>query len=116
MTADRSTFRLVQESIAAHRLRVSIHALHEAEDDRLTLAEIEVATSSGECIEDYPDDVRGASCLVLGRLSDGAPVHALWGFDQPSRHAILITVYRPDPQRWSQDFRKRRPHDAGDAE
>jgi hypothetical protein len=116
VAADSSTFRLVVESIAAHRLRVSIHALREAEDDRLTLVEIEAATSSGECVEDYPDDARGASCLVLGFLPDRAPIHALWGFDEPSRHAILITVYRPDPQRWSQDFRKRRPRDVGDAE
>lgn len=116
MEADSPTFQLVLEAIAAGRLRVSAHALREAEDDRLTLAEIEAATARGECIEDYPDDARGASCLVLGLLPDGHALHALWGFDGPSRHAILITVYRPDPQRWSQGFRKRRPRNGGDAQ
>ena len=68
-----------------------------------------------EWIEDYPDDPRGSSCLVLGQVHERGAVHALWGFDAPSRHAILITVYVPDPHRWSEDLRKRRSRDAGDA-
>jgi hypothetical protein len=104
------------ESVLERRLRVSTHALREAEVDRLTLEEIEAVTCRGECIEDYPDDPRGASCLVLGRFADGVAVHALWGFDVPSRQAILITVYRPDPQRWSEDLRSRRARDVGEAE
>ena len=96
-------------------MRVSTHALREAELDQLDLEGIEAATCGGECIEDYPDDPRGSSCLVLGRYADRGAVHALWGFDGPSRHAILITVYLPDPHRWSEDFRGRRARDAGDA-
>ena len=87
-----STHRSVVQSVAAGRVRVSAHALREAELDRLTLADIEVVTLGGECIEDYPDDPRGPSC------------------------PILITVYLPDPQRWSDDFRRRRARDAGDAQ
>lgn len=97
-------------------MRISTHALREAEADGLTIHEIETASVSGECIEDYLDDRRGPSCLLLGRLGDGSAVHALWGFDAPSRQAILVTVYRPDPQRWSEDFRTRRTRDAGEAE
>ena len=70
----------------------------------------------GECIEDYPTDPRGPSCLVLTYLPDGSPIHVLWGFDAPSGQAILITVYRPDSLRWSEDLRTRRGRDAGDAE
>jgi len=84
--------------------------------DALALEELETATLGGECIEDYPTDPRGRSCLVLGRPSDTSAIHALWGFDAPSQQAILITVYRPDPKRWSDDFRRRRARDAGEAE
>jgi hypothetical protein len=83
-----SPFRAVAEAIAERRVRVSLHALREAEADGLALEQIETAT----------------------------PVHAVWGFDAPSRQAILITVYLPDPQRWSDDFGRRRARDAGDAE
>lgn len=81
-------------------MRVSMHALREAEADGLALEQLETITLAGECIEDYPDDPRGPSCLVLGWLPK----------------AILITVYLPDPQRWSDDFGRRRSRDAGDAE
>jgi hypothetical protein len=95
---------------------VSSHALQEAEEDALSLSDIEEATLEGDCIEDYPVDPRGPSCLVLCRLADGRYLHVLWGFDEPSRQAILITVYLPDPQRWSEDFRTRRPRNDGEAE
>ena len=103
------------EALATGLVRVSSHALREAEADGLLLPQIEFATGAGECIEDYPTDPRGPSCLILGRWRK-VPVHALWGFDEPSRQAILITVYLPDPQRWSDDFRKRRPRNADNPE
>ena len=98
------------------RVRESTDALREAEADGLALGQIETLTLTGECIEDYPEDPRGPSCLVLGRLPGRHPVLAVWGIDAPSRQAILITVYLPDPQRWSDDFGRRRARDAGDAE
>jgi hypothetical protein len=113
---DSAILPSVCQAVRARLVRVSAHALREAEVDQLTIEDIEAATLSGECIEDYPDDPRGPSCLVLGHLTDGGAVHALWGFDAPSRQAILITVYRPDPQRWSEDLRTRRARDVGEAE
>ena len=111
---ESETFRLVVEAVREGRLRISAHALQEAEEDELTLAGIEAATCAGDCIEDYPDDPRGSSCLVLGPHPQAGAVHALWGFDAPTRHAILITVYVPDPGRWSEDLRERRLRDDGD--
>jgi hypothetical protein len=60
--------------------------------------------------------------VVVDAVHDGRvrvsahAVHALWGFDAPSRQAILITVYRPDPGHWSEDLRRRSARDVGEAE
>ena len=105
------TFQAVKRALAAGLLRVSSHAIEEAEADQLTLPQIQSSTTSGECIEDYPTDPRGPSCLVLGQLADGSPIHALWGFDAFFQQAILITVYLPDPHLWTADFRRRNPRD-----
>jgi hypothetical protein len=113
---ESGTFRAVLESLRLGLVRVSSPALAEAEEDGLGFSHIEGACLAGECIEDYPTDPRGPSCLVLGQLANGSALHALWSFDTTSRQAILITVYRPDPRRWTGDFRKRRPRDAGEAE
>jgi len=45
----------------------------EAEADGLTLEPGRGRDARGDCIEDYPDDPRGPSCLVLGGSPTGAP-------------------------------------------
>ena len=46
--------------------------------------------------------------LVLQETQSG-PIHALWGFvKQTDRPAVLVTVYRPDSKRWSEDYMERR--------
>lgn len=62
---DSTTFAAGDDAVRAGRVRVSSHALREAEADGLTLEQIEAATLGGECFEDYPRDRRGPSCLVL---------------------------------------------------
>jgi hypothetical protein len=49
----------------------------------ISTSEVERVVVEGEIIEDYPEDVRGPSCL--------------------------ITAYVPDPSQWSPDFRRRVP-------
>jgi hypothetical protein len=110
------TLAAIVAAIRSGLVRVSSHALAEAEADDLVLSEIEAATCAGECIEDYPSDPRGPSCLVLGRRADGSAVHLVWGFDERVRQAILITVYLPDIHHWAEGFRMRRARDVGEAE
>jgi len=45
--------------------------------------------------------------LILGRTASGIAVHSVWAYNMKNRWAVLITVYRPDPQRWV-DWRERR--------
>lgn len=103
-----NTFDEVCRAIGAGRVHVSEHALDEAMDDNISILEVLVRTPAAEVIEDYPDDPRGASCLVLLAVGSVEPVHAVWAFDGGSGRAILVTVYRPDPDRWSDDLRQRR--------
>jgi hypothetical protein len=46
---------------------------------------------------------------VLLTVPDDEAVHAVWAFDEGAGRAILVTVYRPDPARWSDDLKTRRP-------
>ena len=47
-----------------------------------------------------PDDKPYPSCLVYGRTFNGDPIHSVWAFNEKTRYTVLITVYRPDPERW----------------
>jgi hypothetical protein len=48
-------------------------------------------------IEDYPDDPRGASFLLLGFTETDRPIHAVCALTDV---LVIITLYRPDPARW----------------
>jgi hypothetical protein len=97
----------VQEAIRAGRALYTDHGIEEMQNDKLTKVEVAAITLVGEIIEDYPTAYPLPACLVLGFLDDGSPVHTVWAFANATKYASLVTVYRPDPARWSADFRKR---------
>ena len=90
----------VTSAILADRVIVTRHASIEAKNDRLSISEIYSATIVGEIIEEYPTDCPNPSCLILGYLDDGEPIHAVWAYDQQLEYGHLVTVYRPDPDKW----------------
>ena len=68
--------------------------------------EVRAVIRQGVVIEDYPEDVRGHSCLMLGWGEEQRPLHVLCA-PKPDYLAI-ITVYLPNPDQWEQDWQTRR--------
>lgn len=97
----------LRKTVLSQRFDVTDHADEEAAADHLTLQEVTHSVGAGRIIEDYPEDRPYPSCLVFGQTEQGEPVHSVWGFDENLEWAYLVTVYRPDPQRWI-DWTKRR--------
>jgi hypothetical protein len=71
----------------------------------ITPSDVEAAISQGRLVEDYPEDVRGHSCLLLGFGTDSRAVHVVCA--PKVDYLSIITAYRPDPAQWSPDFMKR---------
>lgn len=96
--------RLVTEG----RYGYSRHAERERELDMIYNRELEDALRNGEIIENYPDDPRGASCLVLG-FCGPKPIHAVCTIKTEPEELFLITVYDPSkrPDKWTENYRKR---------
>ena len=72
----------------------------------ITPAEVEGIVISGEVIENYPEDPRGPSCLLLGKGEGGRLLHVVCS--PKDEYLAIITAYLPDPEQWSADFRRRR--------
>ena len=73
----------------------------------ISSTEVEAAVSRGEVIENYPNDPRGPSCLMLGFGEEGGrAVHVVCS--PKDEYLAIITAYLPDPGQWSEDFRQRR--------
>jgi hypothetical protein len=94
------TLAWIHDAIRFDRIRITNHAVEEAEDDRLLLDEILASVLKGELIEDYPRDKPYPSCLVYGVNEAGEAIHSVWAYNEDTSWAVLITVYRPDPARW----------------
>lgn len=87
-------------AIRASCVRITDHADEEAVDDNPTFDEIYSSIIQGEIIEYYPDDKPYPICLIFGRNFVGEPIHSVWAYNPENEWAVLITVYRPDPDRW----------------
>ena len=89
------------------RYRLSIHAEQERDADHIQIIELERALTSErlELLEDYPEDPRGHSHLVLGFTEADQPIHAVCAVHEGT--LVVITVYRPNPNLW-QDYRTRK--------
>ena len=95
------------EAVRTDRFRVTEHADEETAADSLLLSNVLESLYAGEVIEYYPADRPYPSCLVFGFTETGDPVHSVWAFSAESKWAVLITVYRPDSERWI-EWRRRR--------
>lgn len=94
----------------AGQVRVGAHGWKGLHDDGLDIDAVRASiVTNGAIIEDYPDDVRGPSALLLSFLSDGSPVHTVWAWHNPGDFPFLITIYRPNTSKWLPNFRMRRP-------
>jgi len=74
---------------------------------RIEAEEIEDAICIGTIIEPYPNDPRGASCLILGFTSQGRPLHIVCGRLEGDE-ILIITAYEPNPQEWEADWKTRK--------
>jgi len=64
------------------------------------------AVDTYEIIEPYPEDKYLPSYLVYAE-HEGLAFHVIFAVDVEARNVRIVTAYRPSPDRWSTDFRRR---------
>lgn len=92
----------IRRLITFGQYEFSIHAQQERLEDDLDVVEIEGALVQGEMLEDYPNDQRGESCLVLGYVGAN-PIHVVVGWarkDEQEKVLRIVTVYIPKLPKW----------------
>ncbi len=83
------------------------HALSQMNrpDRLISPSEVREVIYQGEIIEDYPEDERGHSCLMLGSGIDHRPLHVVCA--PKDDFLVIITAYIPDTSKWTENFRGR---------
>ena len=110
VTPHRSqTLQTVLELVARQEVVVSDHGYDELAADDILIQDILTGVSEAAVIEDYPAYYKGPCVLVLQREAQGQPLHVVWGIPHNTfSPALVVTAYRPDPTRWTEDFLRRK--------
>ena len=99
----------IRKLVAAAEVRISEHGYDELAADGLTVREIVAGIANAVLIENYPEYPKGPSILVLQHDTAGKPVHVVWGIPKGyTSPAVLVTAYRPDPEKWEPGYIRRR--------
>ena len=93
---------------AAKRILFLPHAVNQmnSPDRMISTHKVRIVIFSGTVVEDYPEDARGHSCLMLGWGDGDRPVHVVCAPKQD--YLAIITAYLPDAGRWEPDWETRR--------
>lgn len=97
----------IRAKIRAGKYIISFTHTEKVRLRKIEAEEIEQAICNGAIIEPYPDDPRGASCLVLGFTSRDRPLHVICGRLEEDE-ILIITAYEPDPEEWEADWKTRK--------
>lgn len=96
----------IKEKIARGKYIVAFTHTEKLRIRRISAHDVEQAIRAGTIIEQYADDPRGASCLILG-LVGPRPLHVLCGC-LDAEEILIITSYEPDPKEWENDWKTRK--------
>lgn len=103
------TLRRVINLVQARDVLISAHGYDEIAEDSILADELIDGVAAAVIVEDYPEYAKGPCTLVLQRDRSGNPLHVVWGIPRgQTSPAVLVTAYRPDPARWTDDFRRRK--------
>ena len=104
-----NTLRRVADLVQGGEVQISAHGYDEMAEDDILAGEVIDGVATAVVVEDYPDYSKGPCTLVLQRDRSGSPIHVIWGIPKgQTSPAVLVTAYRPDPARWSDDFLRRK--------
>ena len=84
-----------------------VHAVQRMFERHISARKVREALETGETVEDYSAEMPEPSRLILG-FQGKRPFHMVTSENQETDDTTIITVYLPDSNKWSKDFKSRR--------
>jgi len=93
--------------VNTHKIIFRVHAVERMFERRVSARNLAQALASGETIEDYSAEMPEPGRLILG-FQGQRPFHVVISENPETSETTIITVYIPDPRRWTKDFKRRK--------
>lgn len=101
---------VLADVLRAYRKRAlfTSHALDQMnlQERMISPHEVYEAIESDEIVEDYPNDPRGHTCLIMGKTRVGRVIHLVCA--PKTDYLAIITAYVPSLIEWELEFRRRK--------
>ena len=92
--------RTVKKLILKGKWFLSDHALERLLERNLRIVDVITSILNGEILEDYSDDPRGHSVLIIGKKDD-IFIHTVCGLKD--ENLVIITAYEPKLPKWTDE-------------
>jgi len=96
----------IQKLVNQNKIKWSVHAVAQMQERDISITDVKSCITSGEIIEDYPDDFPYPSCLIYGQAEESKVLHVVVGTDEEILY--IITAYIPNPVKFEEDLKTRR--------
>ena len=96
----------LQSYFALDRVFVTARAAERFRQRGIQTKDIRHAVTTGEIIEQYPDDYPYPSCLILGKTEQMQPIHIVMSDEGTASR--IITAYFPGLDKWEKDLKTRK--------
>lgn len=95
----KALLEAIQANVKERDYCFTLHAGDRMTERHISVREVEEALLSGsaEVIEDYPEDPRSPSCLILGITKGGRPLHIQCTY---APNVAVVTAYEPKTNEW----------------
>ncbi len=97
----------IRNAVKQGRIEWLSHSLRRMFERGITRASVKDVLSTGEVVEDYPDDEPYPSTLIMG-LVEEKTLHVVVAYDSLNQYCMIITAYYPDTEHFEDDFRTRK--------
>ena len=104
----RLSINFIIQNVKKNHFRLTGHATVKRLERNITTDDIKRALLNGEIIEHNPKSKPYPSCLVLGWLRAGDPLHAKCSMGTKEPKLRIVTVYEPSDEEWEPDYKTRK--------
>lgn len=85
-----------------------LHASKRMFEREISNDDVKYLLKNGEIIERYDEDYPLPSLLLNGFSTNKRSLHLVVAVNRNEKRLIIVTVYEPNPLKWSDDFSRRK--------